>query len=67
MGNAAAVMLVRLITNPRYGFDRNDLQSQTGCATSQLGVSCPVAIREKIHRGVFELSLVGLRFFLMIA
>jgi hypothetical protein len=41
MGNAAAVMLVGLITNRRYGFDRNDLQSQTMGGIST-GVSCPI-------------------------
>jgi 4-amino-4-deoxy-L-arabinose transferase-like glycosyltransferase len=67
---AAAVALVHLLTNNRYGFHRDELQFLSDARHLNWGfVAYPpfTPFVERISLGLFGLSLVGLRFFSVIA
>jgi hypothetical protein len=70
LGIAAAVALVHLLTNQRYGFHRDELQVLSDARHMDWGfVAYPplTPFLERISLGVFGVSLVGLRLFSVIA
>lgn len=70
LGIAAAVALVHLLTNNRYGFHRDELQFLSDARHLDWGfVAYPplTPVLERISLGIFGLSLVGLRLFSVIA
>jgi len=67
---AAAIVLLHLLTNQRYGFHRDELQFLSDARHLDWGfVSYPpfTPFVERISLGLFGLSLVGLRLFSVIA
>jgi hypothetical protein len=69
-GVAAAVILVHLLTNNRYGFHRDELQVLSDARHLDWGfVAYPplTPFLERIALGIFGLSLVGLRLFSVFA
>ena len=69
-GIAAAVALVHLLTNNRYGFHRDELQFLSDARHLDWGfVAYPplTPFLERIALGVFGVSLVGLRLFSVLA
>ena len=70
LGIAAAVALVHLLTNQRYGFHRDELQFLSDARHLDWGfVAYPplTPFLERISFAVFGVSLVGLRLFSVIA
>jgi hypothetical protein len=70
LGIAGAVALVHLLTNNRYGFHRDELQTLSDALHLDWGfVAYPpfTPFVERISLGIFGLSLVGLRLFSVIA
>jgi 4-amino-4-deoxy-L-arabinose transferase-like glycosyltransferase len=70
VGIAAAVVLVHLLTNQRYGFHRDELQFLSDARHLDWGfVAYPplTPFLERISLAVFGVSLVGLRLFSVIA
>ncbi len=70
LGIAAAVALVHLLTNQRYGFHRDELQFLSDARHMDWGfVAYPplTPFLERISLAVFGVSLVGLRLFSVIA
>ena len=70
LGIAAAVTLVHLLTNGRYGFHRDELQFLSDARHLDWGfVAYPplTPFLERISLSLFGLSLVGLRLFSVIA
>jgi 4-amino-4-deoxy-L-arabinose transferase-like glycosyltransferase len=70
LGIAAAVMLLHLATNGRYGFHRDELQFLSDAQHLDWGfVAYPplTPFLEHISLGIFGLSLVGLRLFSVLA
>ena len=70
LGIAAAVALTHLLTNHRYGFHRDELQTLSDALHLDWGfVAYPplTPFLERIGLAVFGLSLVGLRLFSVIA
>ena len=70
LGIAAAVALVHLLTNGRYGFHRDELQFLSDARHLDWGfVAYPplTPLLEHISLAVFGLSMVGLRLFSVIA
>src|SRR5450631_3845852 len=69
-GMAAAVALLHLLTNSRYGFHRDELQFLSDALHLDWGfVPYPplTPFLERIGLGIFGVSLVGLRLFSVIA
>jgi 4-amino-4-deoxy-L-arabinose transferase-like glycosyltransferase len=69
-GIAAAVAIVHLLTNNRYGFHRDELQFLSDARHLDWGfVAYPplTPFLERIGLGIFGVSLVGLRLFSVIA
>lgn len=69
-GIAAAIALIHLLTNNRYGFHRDELQFLTDASHLDWGfVPYPplTPFLEHILLGIFGLSMVGLRLFSVIA
>lgn len=69
-GIATAVALVHVLTNGRYGFHRDELQTLTDALHMEWGfVAYPpfTPFVERIGLGLFGVSLVGLRIFSVIA
>src|SRR5215470_18458841 len=67
---AAAMALLHILTNGRYGFHRDELQFLTDARHLDWGfVAYPpfTPFVERIELGIFGLSLVGLRLFSVIA
>ena len=67
---AAAVALLHLVTNTRYGFHRDELQFLSDARHLDWGfVAYPpfTPFVERIGLGLFGLSMVGLRFFSVLA
>jgi len=67
---AAALALVHVLTNGRYGFHRDELQTLTDALHMEWGfVAYPpfTPFLEKIGMSIFGISLVGLRMFSVIA
>jgi hypothetical protein len=67
---AAAVALLHLVTNSRYGFHRDELQFLSDARHLDWGfVAYPpfTAFIERIGLGIFGLSMVGLRLFSVLA
>jgi Dolichyl-phosphate-mannose-protein mannosyltransferase len=67
---AATVMLVHFLTDNRYGFHRDELQFLSDARHLDWGfVAYPpfTPLVERISLGIFGVSLVGLRFFSVIA
>jgi hypothetical protein len=63
---AAAVVLVHMLTNARYGFHRDELQFLSDARHLDWGfVAYPpmTPFLERVGLGIFGLSLVGLRLF----
>jgi len=70
LGIAAAIALLHLLTNSRYGFHRDELQTLSDALHLDWGfVAYPpfTPFVERIGMGIFGLSLVGLRLFSVIA
>jgi hypothetical protein len=70
LGIAAAVTLLHLATNGRYGFHRDELQFLSDARHLDWGfVAYPplTPFLERISLGIFGLSLVGLRLFSVLA
>jgi hypothetical protein len=70
LGIAAAVALLHLLTNNRYGFHRDELQFLSDARHLDWGfVAYPplTPFLERIGLGIFGLSLVGLRLFSVLA
>jgi 4-amino-4-deoxy-L-arabinose transferase-like glycosyltransferase len=70
LGIAAAVALLHLLTNQRYGFHRDELQFLSDARHLEWGfVAYPplTPFLERISLAVFGVSLVGLRLFSVIA
>src|ERR1700689_3529431 len=70
VGIAAAVAVVHLLTNGRYGFHRDELQVLSDARHMDWGfVPYPplTPLVERISLSLFGLSLVGLRLFSVIA
>jgi len=70
LGIAAAVALVHMLTNGRYGFHRDELQFLSDARHLDWGfVAYPplTPVLERISLEIFGLSLVGLRLFSVIA
>ena len=70
LGIAAAMALLHLLTNSRYGFHRDELQTLSDALHLDWGfVAYPpfTPFVERIGLAIFGLSLVGLRFFSVIA
>jgi hypothetical protein len=70
LGIAGAVALVHVLTNNRYGFHRDELQTLSDALHLDWGfVAYPpfTPFVERISLGIFGLSLVGLRLFSVIA
>lgn len=70
LGIAAAVALLHLLTNSRYGFHRDELQTLSDALHLDWGfVAYPplTPFLERIGLGMFGISLVGLRLFSVIA
>src|SRR5271157_813425 len=67
---AAAVMLLHLLTNGRYGFHRDELQFLSDARHLDWGfVAYPpmTPFLERIGLGLFGLSMIGLRLFSVLA
>ena len=70
LGIVVAVALLHLLTNSRYGFHRDELQTLSDALHLDWGfVAYPplTPFLERIGLGIFGLSLVGLRFFSVVA
>jgi hypothetical protein len=70
LGIAAAIALLHVLTNQRYGFHRDELQFLSDARHLDWGfVAYPplTPFLERISLGVFGVSLVGLRLFSVIA
>ena len=70
LGIALAIALLHLLTNSRYGFHRDELQTLSDALHLDWGfVAYPpfTPFVERIGIGIFGLSLVGLRLFSVIA
>ena len=70
LGIAATIALVHVLTNNRYGFHRDELQTLSDALHLDWGfVAYPpfTPFVERISLGIFGLSLVGLQLFSVIA
>src|SRR5208282_2253139 len=70
LGIAAAVTILHLLTNGRYGFHRDELQFLSDARHLDWGfVAYPplTPFVERVSLGLFGLSLVGLRLFSVLA
>src|SRR5271155_3623679 len=70
LGIAAAVTLVHVLTNSRYGFQRDELQFLSDARHLDWGfVAYPpmTPFLERMGLGIFGVSLVGLRLFSVLA
>src|SRR5690242_21917658 len=70
LGIALAIALVHLLTNSRYGFHRDELQTLSDALHLDWGfVAYPplTPFVERISLNIFGVSLVGLRLFSVIA
>src|SRR5579872_7622267 len=70
VGIAASIALLHLLTNSRYGFHRDELQTLSDALHLDWGfVAYPpfTPFVERIGLAIFGHSLVGLRLFLVIA
>jgi hypothetical protein len=70
LGIALAIALLHLLTNSRYGFHRDELQTLSDALHLDWGfVAYPpfTPFVERIGLGIFGVSLVGLRLFSVIA
>ena len=70
LGIASAIALLHLLTNSRYGFHRDELQTLSDALHLDWGfVAYPpfTPFVERVSLGIFGVSLVGLRLFSVIA